>query len=44
MQFRVAVLETAGTRTLTSTACRTGKDDARGSLLSLAKISASVLE
>jgi hypothetical protein len=30
--------------TLTSTACHIGKDDARGSLLSLAKLSASVLD
>jgi hypothetical protein len=30
--------------TLTSTACRIGKDDARGSLVSLARLSASVLD
>jgi hypothetical protein len=33
-----------GGATLTSTAFRIGKDDARGSLVSLAKLSASVLE
>jgi hypothetical protein len=33
-----------GPAVLTSTACRIGKDDARGSLVSLAKLSAFVLE
>ena len=39
-----AIAVPTGGATLTSTACRIGKDDARGSLVSLAELSASVLE
>jgi hypothetical protein len=37
------LLGRSGWATLPSTACRIGKDDARGSLVSLAKLGASVL-
>jgi hypothetical protein len=40
----VTVLGLGPGATLPSTACRIGKDDARGSLVSLAKLSASVLD